>query len=690
MIRLSRTLLLSAAAAVALACNPQPAHAAPLEPREHDPALAGLIAFSLQRFHYSADLIDDRTSSAWLDLYIESLDPNRMFFTADDIARFEPYRHTLDDAVNKMPTDVSAAFVIDRVYRERVEARLGWAMDVLSRPVALTGSGEVVLDREDAPWATSDAALDTLWNLRIEEQMVRAALRREALEKSKAEKDAAGEDTSKIKIETEAESREKLAKRYRRTLGDLDQQTSADVMEVFLGALGHAFDPHSLWFKPVSQENFNISMRDSLEGIGATLYVDGEYTVVRDLVAGGPAFRGDELKPGDRIVAVAQGDEEAVDVVDMRLDDVVKLIRGPKDTAVVLTVWPADSMDPADLSEVRIIRDKVVVAEAAAKGEVRDIAGAKVGIIDVPSFYTAGRRDEERSTSADLRRILSDFSSQGVDIAVVDLRSNGGGSLSQAIDTTGLFIEKGPVVQVKNRDGSIETYDDPDPGIVWDKPVVVLTSIFSASASEIFAGALQDYDRGLIVGAPATHGKGTVQELMDLSSMLGQLTGDRAKGRFGGALKFTTSQFYRVNGRSTQVEGVLADVVVPSLTDDLEYREGDLPGALPHDTIPAARFKRWRGAADTEALQAASTARVEASAAFAVLAELKALRDAREDEPLSLNLEVRRSERDESDALEKRWEDAGGASAETEDEDAADPWLDEALLVAVDYLNALR
>jgi carboxyl-terminal processing protease len=672
------------AASVGLACTPQPASADPLDPRAHDPALAGIVAFSLERFHYSGHTIDDDISSRWLDRYIESLDPNRMFFLASDIRAFETYRLTLDDAVHEMPADLTAAFEIDRVYRQRVEAQLGAVMQRLEAPVTLSGAGSVQLDREDAPWATTAAELDDLWAQRIEEQMVRAALRREAFDASVAKKEAKGEDVSKLKLESEEESREKLRKRYKRILGDIDQQTSADVMETFLSALGQSFDPHSVWFKPATQENFNISMSDSLEGIGATLTVEAEYTVVRDLVAGGPASKQGQLQPGDRIVAVSQGDEEQVDVVDMRLDDVVKLIRGAKGTPVVLTVWPGDSVDPADLSDIRIVRDKVVVAEAAAKGEVREVDGKKLGVLDVPSFYQASRGDKDsRNTTADMRRILGDFKKEGVDAVVVDLRRNGGGSLGQAIESTGLFIEKGPVVQVKDRAGEIETYDDPDPRIAWDGPVVVLTSIFSASASEIFAGALQDYDRGLVVGAPATHGKGTVQELIDLSGMLAQLSGMESASRHAGALKFTTNQFYRVSGRSTQVEGVGADVLVPALSDRLDIREGDLPGALPFDQIAPARFRPWKRSVDVAALQGASRDRVAASPAFQVMEELRRRREAREDQPLSLDLDVRRGERAEDEALSDRSEAAGFGT------DDADPWLDEALQITCDYVKAL-
>ncbi len=682
--------LLPLVASVALACKAQPAAARPIESGEHDAALAGIVAFSLERYHYAGRSIDDAMSSRWLDAYVESLDPNKMFFVASDIAAFEKHRKTLDDSIHQMPVDLTAAFDIDRVYRARVEERIGRAMKMLDEPVPLDGKGQLDLDRDDDPWARDAAELDQLWRDRIVEQMVRAELRREALEASIAEKTEKGEDVSKIRVETEEQSREKLRKRYHRILGDIEQQTSADVMEAYLAALGGSFDPHSVWFKPTTQENFNISMSDSLEGIGATLQVEAEYTVVKDLVAGGPAKSAGELQPGDRIVAVAQGDDEPVDVIDMRLDDVVKLIRGPKGTEVVLTVWPAESTDPADTRDIHIIRDKVIVAQAAAKGTVREVEGLKLGVIDVPSFYQAGgsskaAKAEDRNTAADMRRILADFKKQGVDAVVVDLRQNGGGSLGQAIEVSGLFIESGPVVQVKDRDGKVDAFPDPDPTIQWEGPLVVLSSIFSASASEIFAGAIQDYGRGIVVGAPSTHGKGTVQELIDLSGMLAKLSGDRDAARFGGALKFTTDQFYRVSGRSTQVEGVAADVIVPAPADDLDIREGDLPGALPYDEIAPARFKKvGKSKADLAALQAASRARVAKDPAFQVMEEMRKLRREREDLPLSLDLATRRAERDSQQALDDRAEAAGLG---VEDKD---PWLDEALRVTRDYVVASR
>ncbi len=688
MSRPTRSALAFVALLAASCSTPNEAEAIP----ENSPpaaVLAFMVAQTYAKHHYTGADIDDDKSRDWLAGYIDNLDPAHVFFLQADVDAFKAsYGTKLDDAIQDIPADLGPAFAIDEVYRKRVAERMATVERVLAAPVSLDGDERVQLDREDAPWPATAAEADTLWEQRLKAELMRYRL--QSME--------------------EPESRERLLKRYKRFEGDLEQEDSGDLLEAYLGSLGMTFDPHSMWFKPARKDDFDIEMRDSLEGIGATLYPDGPYTTVRDLVAGGPAFKGGELKPGDKIIAVKQEGEESVDIIDMRLDRVVKLIRGPKDTKVTLTVIPADAANETETRDITIQRDKVKVSEAEAKGEVKEVDGLKIGVIDVPSFYTDVRARGQsakavNSTTTDMARILGEFKAQGVDAVIVDLRANGGGSLGQSVDTSGLFIDKGPVVQIRDRAGDIEVLDDEARGTAWDGPLVVLQSIYSASASEIFAGAMQDYGRGLIVGAQATHGKGTVQQLIDLTPMLAGVAGPQA-AEMAGALKFTTDQFYRVSGKSTQNRGVLADVVIPSPSDGLDVRESDLPFALPYHEISPVRFQAAGGNVDVAKLQDASQARVAASAEFQAMAEIRKLREAKEGQPISLNLEARKAEDAEYKKLLEQLTGDIGADADAaapegvrepqpdgtseEAEPRKDPVLDEALAVTVDYVRLLR
>lgn len=648
--------LLSVPLAVAVAI------AAPLSFQPVDGKIVNVVTQVLSQNHYREQAVDDRLSAAWLNNYIEALDPERLFLLQADIDEFRRYENTLDEGVERIPADLGPAQSIHRRFVQRVGERAAAIEAILAKPDALPRSGVVDLDRDDAPWAASSAALDDLWRLRLAEQVGRAELD--------------GEDRAKTVA--------RLVTRYARMRKDVEQQDEGDILELWLGAFGATYDPHSVWFKPATKEDFDISMRDSLQGIGATLRTDGEHTKVVSLVPGGPAARSGLLQPEDRIVAVAQGSGEAEDIVGLRIDKVVKLIRGAKGTDVVLTIIPANATDPSVTKNIRITRDEVVIADAAAKGSVREINGVKVGVIDVPSFYQDMRRDprapNSRNTTSDVRRILGELSAQGVKVVVVDLRENGGGALTQAIDLTGLFIDKGPVVQIKDRDARVQVMEDEAPGVAWGGPLVVLTSVHSASASEIFAGAIQDYRRGLIVGAPATHGKGSVQELLDLAPVLSRALGD-PNAAAAGALKYTTSLFYRVSGRSTQAVGVVADVVIPSPSDNLPYREADLDNPLPYDEIRAARFAPLAVNLPVDRLRQRSGARIAQDPAFQLMAEMRALRDAQDGKPTSLDEAARKAELATWEALSAR------AKALGIDEGQKDPVLDEALMIAHDLFT---
>lgn len=637
--------------------------AAPLSFRPIDGKIVNVVTTVLVQHHLREQPLDDRLGAAWLEHYIEAMDPERLFLLQSDIDEFSRYATTLDEASARVPADLSAPQAIHRRFVQRVGERVAAINGMLAQSEALPKTGEVDLDREDAPWAASTAALDQLWRLRLAEQLGRAELD--------------GEDRAKTV--------ERLKTRYSRMQKDVEQQEQGDILELWLGAFGATFDPHSVWFKPATKEDFDISMRDSLQGIGATLRTDGEHTKVVSLVPGGPAARSGLLQPEDRIVAVAQGNGEAEDIVGLRIDKVVKLIRGAKGTDVVLTIIPANAADPSATKAIRITRDEVVIADAAAKASVRDVNGVKVGIIDVPSFYQdmrAGKQGQgSRNTTADVRRILTDLTNQGVKAVVIDLRENGGGALSQAIDLTGLFIDRGPVVQIKDRDDRVHVMDDQEAGVAWGGPLVVLTSVHSASASEIFAGAIQDYRRGVVVGAPATHGKGSVQELLDLGPLLTRAMGETDAGA-AGALKYTTSLFYRVSGRSTQEVGVKADVVIPSPSDSLPYREADLDNPLPYDEIRPARFAPLAVDLKIDQLRRRSAERIGKDPAFALMDEMRALRDARMGKPTPIDEAARKADLAAWEALEKRAKDLGIDSGKR------DPVLDEAAQVARDLFGA--
>jgi carboxyl-terminal processing protease len=618
---------------------------APVAPERYHEVVAQVSHLVLEHFHLAKHPIDQEVAESWLQGHLDALDPGRLFFTASDIAALRLMIPEMPDGAHRMPADVSPAFTIHARYRQRVNERVAFARQLLASDLDLTRADAAYQrDREAAPWAQSDAALDQVWTDRITDQVILSVL--------------AGDD--------QAKARELLTKRYDRMATDIDSYDANDVLEGWLRALGQAYDPHTIWFAPASKDDFDIEMSDRLEGIGATLRTDGEYTRVVSLVPGGPADMHGMLQPDDRIVAVAQAGEEPVDIVGMRIDRVVRFIRGAKGTDVILTVIPADAPSEATRHQVRITRDEVVIEAASAKLELKEVAGQKIAIIDVPKFYQDVRRvgrgyEVIRSTAADVRKLLDELGPDGADSVLIDLRTNTGGSLSQAVELTGLFIDKGPVVQIQGLpepDGRREVLQDRDGGLSWSGPMAVLTSNYSASASEIFAGALQDYGRAIIIGSETTHGKGTVQTVLDLGPLTARVAG--ASERPVGAWKYTISQFYRVTGKSTQRVGVVPDIILPSPFDGLDGREGDLKNALPYDEIEAVRFTPFATSlADIPALRKQSSARVLDSGAFQMMAELRETRDSLDGVPTSLDLTTREKERSSWDALEEKAEAAG-------------------------------
>ncbi len=627
-----------------------------IEPGGTEAQVAHAVGQMLQSYHYNRREIDDVVANEWMDAYLKSLDYNRSFFLASDVAEFKAAATTIDDDLRKPEPTLSLATDIFKRYQQRVDERVEAAYRILDEGVDLTDDEEYLFDRTDAPYAADAAAADELWRKRIEEQFILGALQKKDPE----------------------ETEDMLRKRYHRMRNDIEASESMDVLERYLTSLTHVYDPHTTYYKPASADNFDIEMANSLEGIGASLRTIGEYTVVMDLIAGGPAEKGGELQPKDKIIAVAQGDEEPVDVIDLPIDKVVKLIRGKKGTEVRLTVIPADAEDPSETHIVSIVRDKVVLADSLAEFEIEEVDGKRFAVVNIPSFYvdTKGKQ----SASRDLERILTKEMGE-VDGVVLDLRENGGGSLAEAVRMAGLFIKRGPVVQIREQDGSVEAMDDTDPSVAYDGPLMVLTSPFSASASEIVAGAVQDYGRGIIVGSERTHGKGSVQTVIDLSRVMGRLA--QMRGVEAGALKLTMQKFYRVNGASTQVKGVAADVVIPSPWDGLDIYEGDLDHALPWDEIEGVSHATYGEPQKiVRSLQVASAERVQAHPDFQEMAEDLLEREKRKaDKVVSLNLEQRRTELGGDDDSD---EDEADEEAEEKD-----PILDEALMVMKDYISKL-
>jgi carboxyl-terminal processing protease len=597
-----------------------------LAPTDRQRRVVRLVAEVMQRQHYRQAKLDDRLSAEIFERYLEALDGNRSYLLAADVAEFERYRLELDDAIGS--ADLTPAFTMfDRV-QQRNRERMAYALDLLNTEPDFTVDEEFRFDRSDGPWAASAAELDEVWRQRVKNDALSLLL--------------AGK--------TWPEAREVLQKRYERVVKRIDQVTSDDVFETFMNAYSHVFDPHSSYLSPRNSEEYNIAMSLSYEGIGASLQLIDDYVTVMNIIPGGAAALSGLLKVNDRITAVGQGGEgPMVDVVGWRIDDVVQLIRGPGNTLVRLQVLPAGATPGSPESVLQFTRGKISLESQAARKELQRTKRADeeitIGIIDVPSFYqdyqakVAGE-EEYRSTTRDVRRLVEEARKEGVQALVVDLRNNGGGHLSEATSLTGLFIDRGPVVQLRETGGRIEVLDDPEPGVAWDGPLVVLVNRASASASEIFAGAVQDYGRGLVVGQQ-TYGKGSVQSLYPLDRYaLGPKSGF-------GQLTVTIGKYYRVTGDSTQHRGVSPDIELPSAIDVADVGESTRDSALPWDRIRPAEFAPGAGSTgDVALLDRIHELRVRTDPDYtAMLEDLDAIHEIRDRQTLSLNLEKRKAER---------------------------------------------
>lgn len=537
-----------------------------LEPTRAQQEASLYVARSLSLNHYRKQHIDKTLSEKVYENYIDSLDPSRIYFLSQDIESFEIYRFRLDSALKTGQLD--PAFRIYNQYQNRVIKRLNKQIEFLSSELNSLDFNKdefILTDRSEVEWAQSEEELDDIWRKRTKSAVLSRKLN--------------GENTKEIK--------EALLKRYENQLKRTKQIKSEDAFSAYMNAFTTLYDPHTTYFSPRSSENFNINMSLSLEGIGAVLQSDNEFTKVVRLIAGGPAQKQGQLHAADRIVGVGQGEGgEMVEVIGWRLDEVVELIRGPKHSTVRLKVIPHTAKLDTDTVEIKIVRDKVKLEEQAAASSVlnieRDGKKHRIGVIDIPTFYADFKAMQEgdpnyKSTTRDTLRLLNEMQAeQALDGLVIDLRGNGGGSLDEANQLTGLFINEGPTVQIRSANNRIEVLEDPDPKLVYDGPLIVLVDRLSASASEIFAGAIQDYGRGIVMGAP-TFGKGTVQSIRPLNH---------------GQLKITQAKFYRISGASTQHKGVVPDIIIPDTVDTKQVGEDALEHALEWDSIASAKFNR--------------------------------------------------------------------------------------------------
>ncbi len=532
---------------------------------------ARVISFILDNNHYRRMHLNDSLSSAILDRYLNELDNNKTYFLASDIKAFDKYRFSIDDLTRN--ENVEPAYEIYNVFRKRYSERMDYLMSNLTgKEFDYTVDEYYETDREKEPWASSITELNEIWRKIIKSQALSLKL--------------AGKNPAEIK--------ETLDKRYQRFIRSVQQFTSEDVFNVYMNSVTEAYDPHTNYLSPKASDLFNQQMKLSLEGIGAQLQTDNDYTKISRILPGGPAEKSDKIHANDLITGVAQGKEgEMTDVVGWRLDEVVKLIKGPKGTIVRIQFLPASTGVNGPSQEITLVRDKIKLEDQAAKKSVinYNLGGKdlRLGVISLPSFYMDFEAYQKgdpdyKSTTRDVKRLIQELQAEKIDGVVMDLRNNGGGSLAEAIDLTGLFIKEGPVVQVKNSANNIQVGLDEDKQVLYNGPLVVLTNRFSASASEIFAGAIQDYRRGLIVGE-STFGKGTVQTVLDLKKYINDK-------ETVGELKLTFQKFYRVTGSSTQEKGVTPDILLPTALDPEQYGESSNPSALPWDVIKGTPFQK--------------------------------------------------------------------------------------------------
>lgn len=641
----------------------------PVRPGPVDGRIAFLTAKFLEEAQYLNQALDQKLSSKFLDHYLEYLDPQHMHFTQEDLAEFEPYRTNLDKLTvnSRQISDTSPACRIFNRFMERFEQRVEYAEKQLkTSDFKFDGDDRIQINRHDEPYPKDLEAARALWRERLRFEYLQEKLTREGAKKKPGANKAETEKANSAPKTQAEEIVGLLERRYHRMLRTFIDWNNEDVLQAYLSTLAHLYDPHSDYMGRQQLEAFSINMNLALFGIGAELFSDDGYCTIRRLLPGGPAEKSGKVHANDRIVAVSQGDQPPVDLVEMNLSKAVQLIRGPKGTEIHLTIVPAGA-DPSDRHTLTLVRDEIKLEDQEAKAKIIDLSDGKggtnrLGIIDLPSFYATfdvgatKDKPDPKSTTADVSRLLEKLKAEHVEGVIVDLRRNGGGSLDEAINLTGLFIKDGPVVQVKDSRGNVQQGDDRDPSIHYAGPLMVLTSRFSASASEIMAGALQDYGRAIIVGDSSTHGKGTVQQVNQLMPYMrlpqNLLTNEP------GAVKLTIKKFYRVSGASTQKKGVTPDIVLPAVVNESkEIGEAALDNPLEWDTIKPSKSYEHMGLVEPYLgeLRSRSSQRILNDPEFRyILEDIQLYKKQQADKTISLNEKTRLQEKSDIEARQKQ------------------------------------
>lgn len=638
--RLLFRLILSTLLVIASGCagaRAQDVAVGELQPQARQEKTTQVINKVLERFHYRKVNLDDAFADRIMTAYLKSLDANRSFFTQGEVDRFEREARQLDDDLKR--GKVELGFEVFRLYRQRVEERTAFALALLDQGFSFDQDEHYRFDRAKAAWPATPAELDQIWRQRVKNDWLGL----------------------KLAKKTDEEIRKVLRERYEGLAKRVRQFDSDDIYQTFINAYIETLEPHTSYMSPSTAENFDISMRLSLEGIGAVLKGEADYTEVQRTIPGGPARVSGLIHAGDRIVGVGQGQDGPIeDVVGWRLQDVVDKIRGPKDSVVRLQILPKSAGPDGPTREVTLVRNEIKLEDQAAKAYVVDdlpnAPGLRVGVLEVPGFYRDFRAEADgdknfRSTTRDVQNLINDLKRQGVDGILVDLRGNGGGSLTEATDLTGLFIDQGPVVQVKDSFGKVDVEKDPAPGAAYTGPLAVLVDRNSASASEIFAAAMQDYGRAIVIGEP-TFGKGTVQTLIDLNRYV------PGNGEDLGRLRLTMAEFYRISGGSTQLRGVEPDILFPTAPQGVEHGERSLENALPWNSILPAKYDRNK-LGDLSVFREASQKRISADEGFRMLtARERLLKELDDEDTVSLKEADRRVQADRREKILKDQRDA--------------------------------
>ncbi|UGU17188.1 carboxy terminal-processing peptidase [Sinomicrobium kalidii] len=612
---------------------------------DKDKLLIQLISYVLEKGHFNPAEMDDGFSEKVFDEYIRRLDPSKRYFLQSDIDEFEVYKHKIDDQIKD--SDIAFFDLVHGRLVQRMEEGREIYKEILEKPFDFTKDETIVMDYENLPFATSKKELKERWKKYLKFSALSGYVTR-----IEEEEDKKGEDETyamKSVDEVEEEARKSALKTQEEFFDLVDDLERKDWFVMYLNAIVSEFDPHTYYFAPEEKDRFDTSMSGKFEGIGARLQRKNDRIKIVEIISGGPAWRGNEVEVGDEILRVGQGDEEPVNIIGMRLEDAVKLIKGPKGSEVKLTLKKVDGTTEV----VSIVRDVVELEESYAKSSVVEKDGKVFGVINLPKFYIDFDNYSDRNAASDVEQEIERLKEQGMQGLVLDLRGNGGGSLKTVVDMAGFFIEEGPIVQVKSSGKKKEVLSDTDERVQWNGPLVILVNELSASASEILAAAMQDYKRAVVIGSKQTYGKGTVQNVIDLNQFLSQ------KNDYGdvGALKLTTQKFYRINGGSTQLEGVKSDIAIPDRYSYIDIGEKDQENPLPWDKIDAASYRPWDGYVNYDYTVKKSKERTKENSRLALIDEnARWVKKKQDENTYSLNYEAYRKSIDEDEEMAKHFD----------------------------------